>query len=106
MSVIAHTEEFDMKLDKSQKRLTKLHNRGHHGYPMIEIQYFGTNTALATKVVISFTQEEGAQTFEESFTAPTDIRLDEVVQTTLLKIIDRAEAKTVVVKEHVLALPN
>lgn len=95
-----------MKLDKAQKRLNKLHNRGDHGYPMIEIQYFGTNTALATKVAISFTQEAGAQTFEESFTASTDIRLDEVVQTTLLKIIDRAEAKTVVVKEDVLTIPT
>ncbi|WP_340680901.1 hypothetical protein [Paraglaciecola sp.] len=93
-----------MNIDKAQKRLTKLHKRGDHGYPLIEIQYFGESTKLATKVVISFTQETGAQTFEESFTAPTDIRLDEVVQTTLLKIIDRAEAKTVVVKEQVLPL--
>jgi hypothetical protein len=95
-----------MKLDKAQKRLNKLHNRGDHGYPMIEIQYFGTNSALATKVAISFTQEAGAQTFEESFTASTDIRLDEVVQTTLLKIIDRAEAKTVLVKEGILVIPT
>jgi hypothetical protein len=95
-----------MNLDKAQKRLSKLHKRGDHGYPLIDIQYFGVNTELATKVVVSFTQEAGAQTFEESFTAPTDIRFDEVVQTTLLKIIDRAEAKTVVIKEQVLTLSN
>lgn len=91
-----------MNLDKAQKRLTKLHNRGDHGYPLIVIQYFGASTQLATKVVVSFTQEAGAQTFEESFTCLTDIQRDEVVQTTLLKIIDRADAKTVVIKEDVL----
>jgi len=91
-----------MNLEKSQKRLTKLHKRGFHGYPLIEIQYFGQSTQLATKVVVGFTQEEGGQTFEETFSAQSEIRADEVVQTTLLKIIDRAEAKTVVIKEGVL----
>ncbi|MDP5030293.1 MAG: hypothetical protein NWQ54_23245 [Paraglaciecola sp.] len=92
-----------MNLEKAHKRLNKLHNRGDHGYPMIDIQYFGVSSKCATKVVISFTQEAGAQKFEESFTALSDIRLDEVVQTTLLKIIDRAEAKTVVIQEQVLS---
>ena len=91
-----------MNLEKSQKRLTKLHKRGFHGYPLIEIQYFGQSAQLATKVVVGFTQEEGGQTFEETFSAQSEIRADEVVQTTLLKIIDRAEAKTVVIKEGVL----
>ncbi|MGO4894024.1 hypothetical protein [Flavobacterium sp. W21_SRS_FM6] len=93
-----------MNLDKAQKRLTKLHKRGDHGYPLIQIQYFGANTSLATKVEISFTPEQGAQSFAESFTTTTDIRLDETIQTTLLKIIDRAEAKTVVLREQVLVL--
>jgi|VirMetMinimDraft_7_1064189.scaffolds.fasta_scaffold22844_2 O-acetylhomoserine/O-acetylserine sulfhydrylase-like pyridoxal-dependent enzyme len=95
-----------MNLDKAQKRLSKLHKRGDHGYPLIEIQYFGTNSALASKVEISFTPEQDAQSFTESFTTKTDIRFDETIQTTLLKIIDRAEAKTVVVKEEVLVLPS
>lgn len=95
-----------MNLDKAQKRLTKLHKRGIHGYPLIEIQYFGVNPKLATKVEISFTPEENAQSFAESFSTKTDIRLDETIQTTLLKIIDRAEAKTVVIKEFVAPLIN
>lgn len=95
-----------MNLEKSQKRLTKLHNRGDHGYPLIEIQYFGVSSQFATKVVVSFTQEADGQTFEESFTALSDIRRDEVVQTTLLKIIDRAAAKTVVVNDKVLNLTD
>lgn len=93
-----------MNLEKSQKRLTKLHKRGYHGYPLIEIQYYGSSPLLATKVEIIFTGEEGAQSFSESFSSQTDIRLDEVLQTTLLKIIDRAQAKTVVVQESVLAI--
>jgi hypothetical protein len=93
-----------MNLEKSQKRLSKLHKRGDHGFPLIEIQYYGASQQLATKVEITFTPEQGAQSFSESFNSQTDIRLDEVVQTTLLKIIDRAEAKTVVVKDEVLSI--
>ena len=93
-----------MNLEKSQKRLNKLHKRGFHGYPLIEIQYFGETPDLATKVVINFTPEEGSDKFAENFTSSKDIRFDEAVQTTLLKIIDRVQAKSVMILSEVAKL--
>ena len=86
-----------MNLDKSQKRLNKLHKRGFHGYPLVTIRYYGANPHVATKVVVGFIEDEASATFTESFTTQTDIRVDEIVQTTLLKIIDRAQAKSVTI---------
>jgi hypothetical protein len=46
-------------------------------------------------VVVGFVQEEGAVVQEQTFSSEEDSRKDETIQTTLLKIIERAEAKTV-----------
>lgn len=90
-----------MNLDKSQKRISKRVKRGFHGYPMISIEYFGPNENLATKVEVGFIQEENAEPMLETFNSETDIRQDETVQTTIIKIIDRVDAKTVTLGEGV-----
>tara|TARA_R110002153_G_scaffold17835_1_gene62116 strand:- start:7612 stop:7899 length:288 start_codon:yes stop_codon:yes gene_type:complete len=90
-----------MNLDKSQKRISKRVKRGFHGYPMISIQYFGPSETLATKVEVGFIQEENAEPMLETFNSETDIRKDETVQTTIIKIIDRVDAKTVTLDENV-----
>ena len=90
-----------MNLDKSQKRISKRVKRGFHGYPMISIQYFGPSETLATKVEVGFIQEENAEPMLETFNSETDIRVDETVQTTIIKIIDRVDAKTVTLDENV-----
>lgn len=90
-----------MNLDKSQKRISKRVKRGFHGYPMISIQYFGPGESLATKVEVGFIEQENAEPMLETFNSETDIRLDETVQTTIIKIIDRVDAKTVMLDETV-----
>ena len=90
-----------MNLDKSQKRISKRVKRGFHGYPIISIQYFGPSETLATKVEVGFIQEENAEPMLETFNSETDLRQDETVQTTIIKIIDRVDAKTVTLDENV-----
>lgn len=85
-----------MNLDKSTKRIAKRVKSGFQGYPQISLQYFGESTDYATVVVVSFILEEGAAPQEEKFSSKGDIRKDETIQTTLLKVIERANAKTVV----------
>ena len=46
--------------------------------------------------MVSFLLEEGADAQEESFSSQNDVRKDETIQTTIVKIIERAEAKTVI----------
>jgi len=90
-----------MNLDKSTKRIAKRVKKGFQGYPQISLAYFGESVACATQVVVGFISEEGADAQEQKFTSESDVRKDETIQTTLLKIIERADAKTVVEVEGV-----
>ncbi|MBL4942225.1 MAG: hypothetical protein JKY81_11245 [Colwellia sp.] len=85
-----------MNLDKSTKRIAKRVKKGFQGYPQISLAYFGVSSSCATEVVVGFTSEEGAAAQEQKFSSKGDVRKDETIQTTLLKIIERADAKTVV----------
>jgi len=85
-----------MNLDKSTKRIAKKVKVGFQGYPQITLAYFGEAEDCATQVVVSFILEAGADAQEERFSSKGDIRKDETIQTTLVKVIERAEAKTVI----------
>ena len=90
-----------MKLDKSTKRIAKRVKKGFRGYPQISLAYFGESTNYATEVVIGFISEEGAAAQEQKLTSKSDARKDETIQTTILKVIERADAKTVLEVEGV-----
>lgn len=90
-----------MNLDKSTKRIAKRVKSGFQGYPQISLAYFGESTDLATEVVVGFVAEEGAPVQEQSFTSHSDVRKDETIQTTIVKVIERADAKTVLEVEGV-----
>lgn len=84
-----------MNLDKSTQRIAKRVKKGFQGYPQISIAYFGESADCATEVVLEFTLEEGDVAQEQKFSCTGDARKDETIQTTLLKVIERASAKTV-----------
>ena len=90
-----------MNLDKSTKRIAKRVAKGFLGYPQISLSYFGESTNLATEVIVEFVSEEGGLAQEQKLKSTTDARKDETIQTTLLKIIERADAKTVLEVEGV-----
>jgi len=84
-----------MHVDKAKKRIAKQVKKGFHGYPLVSLEYFGKTPDSASEVVISFTEEEGAEPQKQRFVSGGDAREDETIQSTLLKIIERADAKTV-----------
>ncbi len=84
-----------MNIDKATKLIAKKVKKGFQGYPQISLAYFGASADLATEVVIGFTAEEGATAQEQKLVGKDDVRKNETIQTTLIKIIERAEAKTV-----------
>lgn len=90
-----------MNLDKSTKRIAKRVSKGFQGYPQISLAYFGETTNYATEVVVGFISEEGAAAQEQRLTSKSDARKDETIQTTILKVIERAGAKTVLEVEGV-----
>jgi hypothetical protein len=85
-----------MNLDKSTKRIAKRVKKGFQGYPQITIAYFGESEHSASQVIVGFVLEEGAESQEQKFSCEGDARKDETIQTTLLKVIERTDAKTVV----------
>lgn len=90
-----------MNIDKAKKRIAKLVKKGFDGYPLISLEYFGETSNSAKKVVISFVAEENAEPQEQTFLSDTDARNDEVIQSTLVKIIERSDVRTVVEVEGV-----
>ncbi len=85
-----------MNLDKSTKRIAKRVKHGFQGYPQITIAYYGESDNCATQVVVSFMLEEGGIVQQEKFSCENDARKDETIQTTLLKVIERAQVSTVI----------
>jgi len=90
-----------MNLDKSKKRISKRVKMGFKGYPELSIAYFGSSADVAEKVVLAFIPEEGAKALEESFQCEGDAREDQVIQSAIVKMIERTEAKTVKQAEQV-----
>jgi hypothetical protein len=84
-----------MNLEKSKKRIAKKVKMGFQGYPEISISYFCGATDIAEQVAVSFIAEEGATPMEERFQSKSDAREDEVIQSAIVKMIERSEAKTI-----------
>ncbi len=93
-----------MSLDKSKNRIAKKSKMGFQGYPKISIVYYGKTANFADEVMIEFVSEEGADIQTERFTSKIDVREDEIIQSALVKMIERADAKTVVQANSVLIL--
>ena len=84
-----------MNLEKSTKIIAKKVKKGFQGYPQISLAYFGVSDDCASEIVVGFVSQEGDSAQEQKLTSGGDARTDETIQTTVLKIIERAEAKTV-----------
>ena len=84
-----------MNLEKSKKRIAKKVKMGFQGYPEISISYFGSTVDIAEQVAVSFVDEEGAAPMEERFHSKSDAREDQVIQSAIIKMIERSEAKTI-----------
>lgn len=84
-----------MNVDKAKKRIAKQVKKGDKGYPKITLAYFGQSADIATEVVISFIEAEGAEPQSQKFVCESDVREDETIQSVLVKIMERAGANTV-----------
>lgn len=93
-----------MNVDKAKKLIAKQVKKGFKGYPQISLAYFGKNADMATEVAIQFTLAEGSEVQEERFASESDVRENEVIQSALVKIIQRADAKSVIEVSGILPL--
>ncbi|MEH6626362.1 MAG: hypothetical protein V7739_07955 [Motiliproteus sp.] len=90
-----------MNLEKSKKRIAKKVKMGFQGYPKITIAYQGPSADIANEVSVQFVLEDGADVQVERFRTEGDARKDDVIQSSIVKIIERSGAKTVALVEGV-----
>lgn len=90
-----------MNVDKAKKRIAKLVKKGDKGYPQVSLEYFGSTADSASEVVVTFTLEEGVEPQTQKIVSKEEAREDEAIQSVLVKIIERAEANTVIEVEGV-----
>ena len=91
-----------MNIDKAKKRIAKKIKMGFQGHPEISISYLGHSKELANEVVVTFLADEDSDLMEERFVSKADAREDEVIQSAIVKIIERSGAKTVSLTEGVV----
>lgn len=93
-----------MNLEKAKKRIAKKVKMGFQGYPTLTIAYHGVDENFASEVSVSFLLEEGQSNQVEKFSTKEDARNDELIQSTLVKMIERSGANTVYQLEDVVPL--
>ncbi|WJG11209.1 hypothetical protein [Aliiglaciecola sp. LCG003] len=93
-----------MNVDKAKKLIAKQVKKGVKGFPQVTLRYFGKSTQCATIASIEYIQEEGGAPQEQRFTSSKDARDDEVIQSALVKIIQRADAQTVIENPEVVVI--
>jgi hypothetical protein len=84
-----------MNLEKAKKRIAKKIKMGNHGYPELSIEYVPQDAELASEVILSFVAEEGAEPMQERLPSKVDAREDEIIQSAIVKMIERSGANTV-----------
>lgn len=95
-----------MNVDKAKKRIAKRVNNGFKGYPQDTISYSGKTSTMATQVSISYQENQDSEVQVQKFSSENEIRDDEVIQSVLLKIIERSDAATVVEEKQVKLRPT
>jgi hypothetical protein len=90
-----------MNVDKAKKRIAKQVQKGFKGYPQITIAYFGSTADFANQVKVTFMLGAEKEPQEQKLSCERDARYDETIQSVLVKIIERADANTVIEIEGV-----
>ncbi len=68
---------------------------GSQGHPVIAIAYSPAGGGVVDEVIVTFVAEAEAEAMVERFRSKTDAREDEVIQSAIVKMIERSKAKTV-----------
>jgi len=95
-----------MNVEKAKKRIAKRVKMGFKGYPQLTLAYFGQSADLASDVVATLVLEDGEPPQEQRFCSKGDVREDEFIQSALVKIIERTEAKSVLEVQGTSIFPH
>jgi hypothetical protein len=96
-----------MAQGKYKKLINKKVNKGHKGHPIATIALYGPTNNVASKIVCSIINHEGAEPEPmRKWTSKKDIRKSEKTMEEVLMFIQENDAKTVAMLDKIIGCPH
>lgn len=97
-----------MKIKREPTRLEKKARRGHRGYPVATVAFYGPDASRASKVAVGIIEAEGApaSSLERWFSETGDVRRDPEINYAILQFIAVTGAMTVVLSPGIIGCPH
>jgi hypothetical protein len=94
--------------DRFLKRLRKKARKGHRGWPIATIAFYGPNLSQATKVVVGIVTSEnaGAEPLRDWKGGRGDIRADPAVAREILEFIESHGVLSVAMTDGIIGCPH
>lgn len=97
-----------MKIKREPTKLEKRAKRGHRGYPLATVAFYGPDASRASKVVIGIIPNESGEVTElRDWASDTaDLRRDPATNEQVLEFIQQHGGKTVVISPGIIGCPH
>jgi len=97
-----------VKKIRANSPLHKKARRGFRGFPVATIAFYGPDDKRASKVAVGIlvAEDQDPVALERWFSEDRDIRTDPVVAHEILQFIQRHEAKSITMADHILGCPH
>jgi hypothetical protein len=97
-----------MKIKRERTALEKKAKKGHRGYPVATVAFYGPDAERASKVVVGIVHAEGEKVgeLEKWFSENEDLRRDPTVNQSILRFIQQHAVKTVVMSPGIIGCPH
>jgi hypothetical protein len=97
-----------MKIKRPTTRLETKAKRGHRGYPVATVAFYGPNTSRASKFAVGIIPREDAQadTMKRWFSDSSDVRTDAAIGEEIVAFIKDQGALTTVMADRIIGCPH
>jgi hypothetical protein len=97
-----------MKIKRSPTKLEKKAKKGHRGYPVATVAFYGADASRASKVAVGIIPFEDAEpTDPRTWKSETfDVRTDALIGEEILDFIALNDARTVVFSPGIIGCPH
>ena len=97
-----------MKIKREPSRLEKKAKRGHRGYPVATVAFYGPDASRASKVAVGIVPSEnsGATELRRWTSGTADLRRDPGVNEEVLRFVQEHGVKTVAMSPGIIGCPH
>lgn len=101
-------DERIVKIKRTPSRLEKKAKRGHRGYPVATVAFYGPDASRASKVAVGIIPAEDAETSDMRrwFSETGDARRDTKIGEEILAFISEHGAMTVAMADRIIGCPH